>query len=30
LNLQNELDLRETQHKMEKELDKIPVNAQIA
>ena len=30
LNLQNELDLRETQHKMEKELDKIPINAQIA
>jgi antitoxin HigA-1 len=30
LNLQNELDLRETQHKMEKELDKISVNAQIA
>jgi antitoxin HigA-1 len=30
LNLQNELDLRETQPKMEKELDRIPVNAQIA
>ena len=30
LNIQNELDLRETQPKMEKELDRIPVNAQIA
>jgi antitoxin HigA-1 len=30
LNLQNELDLRETQPKMEKELDRIPVNARIA
>ncbi|MCK9171778.1 MAG: HigA family addiction module antitoxin [Treponema sp.] len=30
LNLQNELDLRETQPKMEKELDRIPVNVQIA
>ncbi|MCI1207902.1 MAG: HigA family addiction module antitoxin [Treponema sp.] len=30
LNLQNELDLREAKQKMETELNKIPVNAQIA
>ncbi len=30
LNLQNELDIRETQQKIEKELDKIPSHKQIA
>lgn len=30
LNLQNELDLREAQRKMEKELDTISINTQIA
>jgi len=29
LNLQNELDLRETEHRMEDELEKIPVSVQI-
>ncbi len=30
LNLQNELDIRETQQKIEKELEKIPSHKQIA
>ncbi len=30
LNLQNELDLRETKHKIEKELEKITLHAHIA